>query len=106
MVKNARKAAFGPKLRHDVCGDGVTWRRVFAVSGGDEVDVEQSLGGSMSRLRCLVRVLRTYASADSGMKTMAGLATARQEARYVTDYSPDLGKLDSERTGTTSGSVP
>jgi hypothetical protein len=41
MVKNARKAAFGPKLRHDVCGDGVTWRRVFAVSGGDEVDVEQ-----------------------------------------------------------------
>jgi hypothetical protein len=57
VVKNAREAALRPELRHDVCGGNITWMRVSGVSGGDDMDVEQLLGGLMSRLRSLMRVL-------------------------------------------------
>jgi len=49
VVQNAWKATLGPELGHGICGDVVTWRRGFDVAGGDEMTVEQLLGGLMSR---------------------------------------------------------
>ena len=48
MVQNARKAALGPELGHGICICGVVSRGegVLFLDGGDEMTVEQLLGGS------------------------------------------------------------
>lgn len=77
----------------------------FAVSGGDETSVEKSLCGSMSRFEVF--------DADSVNKRLCGqwdgnVGRSRDHSPggWLRDYSPDLGKMGSERTGMMLGSVP
>ena len=49
VVQNARKAALGPELGHGICAVVSRGERSIFVDGGDEMTVEQLLGGLMSR---------------------------------------------------------
>lgn len=95
----------------DMVSVSVGWCHVekgfFLVAGGDEMTVEQLLGGFDVASRCWCGLCEQTPLRTGGMETWAGLAIVNQELNYVTVRPPDLGIIGlNGRPSRMAGSVP